>query len=101
MFTFLDYDGVPWHNNAAEHVIKKFAKYRRQFDSYFTEETLLDCLILESVLQTCSLNDVNVFKFLLSGEKTLDGLLRMRRRRTIAAPAQPCVPADKPGGAAA
>jgi predicted RecB family nuclease len=97
MFTFLDYDGVPWHNNAAEHAIKKFAKYRRQFDSYFTEDTLLDCLILESVLQTCSLNSVNVFRFLLSGEKTLDGLLRMRRRRVMAAPELLCASGDKAG----
>ena len=27
MFTILDYDGVPWYNNRAEHVIKSFAKY--------------------------------------------------------------------------
>ena len=29
MFTFLDFDGVPWNNNNAEHAIKRFAKYRR------------------------------------------------------------------------
>ena len=28
LFTFLDHDGVPWHNNNAEHAIKHFAKYR-------------------------------------------------------------------------
>src|SRR2546422_9599625 len=29
MFTFLDYDGVPWNNNTAEHAIKFFAKFRQ------------------------------------------------------------------------
>ena len=27
MFMFLDYDGIPWNNNNAEHAIKHFAKY--------------------------------------------------------------------------
>lgn len=29
LFTFLDYDGVPWHNNNAEHAIHAFARHRR------------------------------------------------------------------------
>ena len=29
MFTFLDYDAVPWNNNTPEHAIKFFAKFRR------------------------------------------------------------------------
>lgn len=40
MFTFLDYDGVPWNNNYAEHAIKRFAKYRRLFDGLYTEDSL-------------------------------------------------------------
>ena len=28
LFTFLDYDGVPWNNNNAEHAIKAFASLR-------------------------------------------------------------------------
>ena len=40
MFTFLDYDGVPWNNNNTEHAIKRFAKYRRDADGRFTERTL-------------------------------------------------------------
>jgi hypothetical protein len=28
LFTFLDYDGVPWHNNNAEHAIKAYAALR-------------------------------------------------------------------------
>ena len=50
MFTFLEYDGVPWNNNHAEHAIKRFAKYRRVFDGLFTEDSLNEYLILASVL---------------------------------------------------
>jgi hypothetical protein len=81
MFTFLEYDGIPWNNNNAEHAIKRFAKYRRDADGRFTEQSLKDYLVLASVLETCEFNNVNVLRFLLSGEKTLAGLLRMAGRQ--------------------
>jgi len=37
LFTFLDYDGVPWNNNNAEHAIKGFGEDRRFADGRFTE----------------------------------------------------------------
>jgi hypothetical protein len=77
MFTFLDYDGVPWNNNNAEHAIKRFAKYRRNADGCYTERSLKEYLLLASVLETCEFNKLNVLKFLLSRETTLDGLLHM------------------------
>lgn len=77
MFTFLDYDGVPWNNNNAEHAIKRFAKYRRDNDGRHSERTLKDYLVLASTFETCEFNKVNVLKWLLSKEQTLDGLLRM------------------------
>ncbi len=81
MFTFLDYDGVPWNNNNAEHAIKFFAKFRRNADGRFTEGSLRDYLVLASVFTTCEFNNVNPLKFLLSKEKALEGLLRMAGRR--------------------
>jgi predicted RecB family nuclease len=81
MFTFLDHDGVPWNNTNAEHAIKRFAKYRKNTDGYFTERSLKEYLILASVLETCEFNNVNVLKFLLSKEMTLEGLLRMSGRK--------------------
>ncbi|HYL15529.1 MAG TPA: hypothetical protein VEV41_21015 [Terriglobales bacterium] len=77
MFTFLDYDGGPWNNNNAEHAIKRFAKYRRNTDRYFTERSLEEYLLLATVFETCEFNNINVLKFLLSKETTLEGLLRM------------------------
>ncbi len=80
LFTFLEHDGVPWNNNSAEHAIKRFAKYRRDADGRFTQHTLEEYLILSTVFETCELNGVNVLKFLLSRERTLDGLLKMAGR---------------------
>jgi len=73
MFTFLDHDGVPWNNNNAEHAIKRFAKYRRDADGRFTERSLQEYLVLATVLETCEFNNLNVLKFLLSKETTLEG----------------------------
>jgi predicted RecB family nuclease len=93
MFTFLDFDGVPWNNNNAEHAIKRFAKYRRNADGCYTERSLKEYLVLASVLETCEFNKVNVLKFLLSKETTLEGLLRMagreRHARTSHTPSVP------------
>jgi len=82
MFTFLDHDGVPWNNNNAEHAIKHFAKYRRDADGRFTERSLQEYLVLATVLETCEFNNLNVLKFLLSKEATLEGLLRLAGRKT-------------------
>jgi predicted RecB family nuclease len=80
MFTFLEYDGIPWNNNNAEHAIKRFAKYRRDADGKFTQRSLEEYLVLATVFETCAFNNVNILKFLLSGEATLGGLLRMAGR---------------------
>jgi predicted RecB family nuclease len=84
MFTFLDYDGVPWNNNNTEHAMKRFAKLRRHAEGRFTERSLQEYLMLVSLFETCEVNNVNILKFLLSKETTLDGLFRMagRKKRT-------------------
>jgi hypothetical protein len=53
LFTFLEYDGIPWNNNNAEHAVKHFAKYRRLANGRFTEKGLRDYLKLLSVYETC------------------------------------------------
>jgi len=86
MFTFLDYDGVPWNNNNAERAIKRFAKYRRDANCRFTEKSLKEYLVLASVLETCDFNNVSGLDFVLSKETTLAGLLGFggRTRRSTA-----------------
>jgi len=66
LFTFLDYDGVPWNNNNAEHAIKRFVKYRRDADGRFTEKSLGNHLVLLSVLVSCEYKNLPVLRFLLS-----------------------------------
>ena len=53
LFTFLDYDNVPWNNNNAEHAIKAFADLRAVIEGPTTERGIRDYLILLSLHQTC------------------------------------------------
>jgi predicted RecB family nuclease len=82
MFTFLDHDGVPWNNNNAEHAIKLFAKHRRDANGKFSEESLIEYLVLASVLETCEFNNVSALDFLLSKKTALEGLLRMAGQKS-------------------
>jgi hypothetical protein len=56
------------------------AKYRRQADGCFTERSLQEYLVLASVFETCEFKNVNILKFLLSRETTLEGLLGLAWR---------------------
>lgn len=66
LFTFLDYDGVPWNNNNAEHAIKGFARVRRFADGRFTEESIREYLVMLSVAETCRYQNIEVLEFLLA-----------------------------------
>lgn len=77
LFTFLDYDGIPWNNNNAEHAIKAFAPYRRINDGYFTEKGIREYLILLSIYQTCIYKEVDFLKFLLLKETDI-GLIKLQ-----------------------
>jgi len=72
LFTFLDYDGVPWNNNNAEHAVKGFAYYREVADNLVTESGLTQYLTLLSVHQTCKYKRISFLKFLVSGETDID-----------------------------
>ena len=72
LFTFLDYDGVPWNNNTAEHAIKTFALYRRITDGCFTEKGIRQYLILLSVYQTCQYRGTNFLDFMRSKETDIN-----------------------------
>jgi hypothetical protein len=72
LFTFLDFDGVPWNNNNAEHAIKAFASLRRVIDGRTTEKGLDEFLVLLSVSETCKCKNVDFLKFLRSGSRDID-----------------------------
>ena len=65
LFTFLDYDGVPWNNNNAEHAIHVFARVRRFADGRFTEDSVREYLVMLSVAEPCKYQNIDVLEFLL------------------------------------
>ena len=79
LFTFLSHDGVPWHNNNAEHAIKAFARLRDVIRGTSTEKGLEEYLTLLSVCQTCRYTGVDFLDFLLSGEKDIHAFAERRR----------------------
>jgi predicted RecB family nuclease len=72
LFTFLDYDDVPWNNNNAEHAIKSFVLLRRNFSGFSTEKGMREYLILISICETCKIRGINFLEFLRSGEQDID-----------------------------
>lgn len=76
LFTFLDYNGVPWNNNNAEHAVKRFAYYRQVADGEFTEAGLSQYLVLLSIYLTCRYKEVSFLQFLLSQETDIDAYRR-------------------------
>jgi hypothetical protein len=68
LFTFLEYDNVPWNNNNAENAIKAFAKYRVNVSGHVDESGIKDYLIVLSIYQTCKYKNGNFFDFLISGK---------------------------------
>jgi predicted RecB family nuclease len=77
LFTFLEYDGVPWNNNNAEHAIKAFARLRDVIRGSCTREAVQEYLVLLSVCQTCEYQGIDFLDFLRSGEKRLEAFSQL------------------------
>jgi Transposase IS66 family len=80
LFTFLQYDDVPWNNNNAEHAIKAFARLRDVIAGSSSKKGVDEYLTLLSVAQTCEYQGLDFLDFLRSGEVDVETLLRRRRR---------------------
>ena len=86
LFTFIQYDGVPWNNNNAENAIKRFAYYREDTIGVMKEAGLTDYLVMLSLCHTCRYRGISFLKFLLSRERDIDSFVtrsRPRRRRPV------------------
>ncbi len=70
LFTFINYDNVPWNNNNAENAIKPLAKYRSRAKGILNEKGLKDYLILLSIQQTCKYRGISFLEFLKSKKKS-------------------------------
>jgi len=80
LFTFLDYDGIPWNNNNAEHAIKAFASLRKVIGGVSTEKGIREYLTLLSICETCQYKGVSFFDFLRSGEKDIEAFMKRGTR---------------------
>jgi hypothetical protein len=83
LFTFLDFDDIPWNNNNAEHAIKAFASLRRVIEGKSTEKGLRDFLILLSICETCKYKSVDFLDFLRSGANDVDDFVISRRKQRL------------------
>jgi hypothetical protein len=81
MFTFLDFDNVPWNNNNAEHAIKAFAMLRRVIEGTTTEKGLGDFLVLLSVCETCKYKNIDFLDCLRSGSRDIDDFATRRPKQ--------------------
>jgi hypothetical protein len=87
LFTFLDYDGVPWNN--AEHAIKAFAALRDVMEGSSTQKGIEDYLVLLSVCQTCKYSGVDFLDFLRSGEKDIEVFAQRNGKKKMPVPVDP------------
>jgi hypothetical protein len=78
LFTFLDYDGLPWNNNNAEHAIKAFARLRRVIGGTSSDKGIHDYLVLLSICETCKYKGVNFLDFFRSGKKDVNEFIKAR-----------------------
>jgi hypothetical protein len=71
LFTFLEYDGIPWHNNTAERALRHIAQ-QLQISMSLREVTTHEYLRLLGIKQTCRFQNKSFFQFLLSREIDID-----------------------------
>jgi hypothetical protein len=83
LFTFLDYDNIPWNNNSAEHAVKAFVYVRRDFSGISTENGIRDYLTLLGLCETCRIRGLSFLDFLRSGEVDIDVFAQNRQRPRI------------------
>ena len=72
LFTFLDYDGVPWNNNNAEHAVRAFTRLRNVINTS-TPKGTREYTTLLSIQQTLRYRGKGFLEFMRSGAMEIDG----------------------------
>lgn len=67
LFSFLQHDGIPWHNNTAERALRHLTK-QQQISLVFHENVTHDYLRLLGIRQTLKFQGKSFFRFLFSNE---------------------------------
>jgi predicted RecB family nuclease len=96
MFTFLENDGVPWNNNAAERALRHLAIQRKISGSFFAAGAERYLRLL-GIAQSCRFQSKSFLRFLLSGSHDVDIYKESPRRRRRRSPtSEPkALPADE------
>lgn len=71
LFTFLEYDNVPWNNNNAEHAVHAFVKLRNAMTTSTPKGTREYAMLL-SIQQTLQYRGASFLAFLRSGRTDID-----------------------------
>jgi hypothetical protein len=71
LFSFIENDGVPWHNNAAERALRHLA-VQRKISGAFSEKGAGNYLRLLAIAQTCRFQRKSFLGFLLSKSTNVD-----------------------------
>jgi hypothetical protein len=72
LFTFLDYDGVPWNNNNAEHALRAFTRLRNIMTTG-TPKGHREYATLLSIQQTLRWRGMDFLEFMRSGKMDIGG----------------------------
>ena len=81
LFRFLDYDGVPWNNNNAEHAIKRFVFLRNVIEGSSTQSGIKEYLVLLSITETLKLRHCSPLDYFLSGSVDVDEFVKHHRSK--------------------
>jgi hypothetical protein len=71
LFTFLDYDGIAWNNNNAEHAVRAFARLRNAIGTS-TPKGTREYATLLSIQQTLRYRGMTFLEFIRSGRMEID-----------------------------
>jgi hypothetical protein len=71
LFTFLNYDGVPWNNNNAEHAVRAFTRLRNAINTSTSKGTREFATLL-SIRQTLRYRGTGFLQFMRSGRMEID-----------------------------
>jgi hypothetical protein len=72
LFTFLDYDGVPWNDNNAEHAVRAFTRLRNMMTTG-TPKGHREYATPLSIQQTLRYREMCFLEFMRSGRIEIDG----------------------------
>jgi hypothetical protein len=85
LFTFLEHDNVPWHNNPAENALRHIT-LQSNISRVFHASVINEYLTLLGIRQSCRFQKKSFLKFLISGETSLDNFSKSKSRNVTYRP---------------